>query len=83
MKIILSPAKSLEFETKAATSKYTQPIFLEQAQKLNGTLKKKSAKQISKLMSVSDALGQLNFQRNQEEYHPYIIQLQKSFHENQ
>ncbi len=66
MKIILSPAKSLEFETKATTSKYTQPVFLEQAQKLNAVLKKRSAKQISKLMSVSDALGQLNFQRNQD-----------------
>ena len=71
MKIILSPAKSLEFETKAATSKYTRPIFLEQAQRLNGALKKKSAKQISKLMSVSDALGQLNFQRNQEWQVPF------------
>ena len=38
MKIILSPAKSLEFETKAATEKYTQPIFLEQAEKLNKAL---------------------------------------------
>ena len=66
MKIIISPAKSLDFETKAAIKKYTQPIFLEQAEKLNKALKKKSARQISKLMSVSDALGQLNFQRNQE-----------------
>jgi len=71
MKIILSPAKSLEFETKSATAKYTQPVFLEQAQKLNGALKKRSVKQISKLMSVSDALGQLNFQRNQEWHVPF------------
>ncbi len=66
MKIVISPAKSLEFETKAATTKHTQPVFIEQAEKLNGILKKRSAKQISQLMSVSDALGQLNFQRNQE-----------------
>jgi len=66
MKIIISPAKSLEFETKATTKKYTQPVFLEQAERLNRALKKKSARQISKLMNVSDALGQLNFQRNQE-----------------
>ncbi len=66
MKIVISPAKSLEFEKKAATTKHTQPVFLEQAEKLNGVLKKRSAKQISQLMSVSDALGQLNFQRNQE-----------------
>jgi cytoplasmic iron level regulating protein YaaA (DUF328/UPF0246 family) len=71
MKIILSPAKSLEFETKAATKKYSQPLFLEQAEKLNNALKKKSAKQISKLMSVSDALGRLNFQRNQEWSSPF------------
>jgi len=66
MKIVLSPAKSLEFETKAATTAYSQPVFLEQAQKLNNSLKKKSAKQISSLMRVSDALGQLNYERNQE-----------------
>ena len=71
MKIILSPAKSLDFETKAATKKYTQPVFLEQAEKLNKALKKKSARQISKLMSVSDAIGQLNFQRNQEWISPF------------
>jgi len=74
MKIILSPAKSLEFETKAPTEKYTQPIFLEQSEKLNKALKKKSAKQISKLMSVSDALGQLNFQRNQEWNLPFTLE---------
>jgi cytoplasmic iron level regulating protein YaaA (DUF328/UPF0246 family) len=66
MKIVLSPAKSLEFETKADTVKHTQPVFLEQAQKLSSVLKKKNAKQISKLMSVSDTLGQLNFKRNQD-----------------
>ncbi len=77
MKIILSPAKSLEFETKATTPKYTQPVFLEQAQKLNGVLKKRSAKQISKLMSVSDALGQLNFQRNQDWNVPFTIENSK------
>lgn len=71
MKIIISPAKSLEFETKAPVSTYTQPIFLEQAEKLSKALKKKSARQISKLMSVSDALGQLNFQRNQEWQTPF------------
>ncbi len=77
MKIILSPAKSLEFETKATTSKYTQPVFLEQAQKLNAVLKKRSAKQISKLMSVSDALGQLNFQRNQDWNVPFTLENSK------
>ncbi len=73
MKIILSPAKSLDFEVKAPVENYTQPVFLEQSQKLNNALKKKSAKQISKLMSVSNALGQLNFQRNQEWNLPFTL----------
>ena len=39
MKIIISPAKSLDFENKATTSLYTQPRFLEQSVKLNKKIK--------------------------------------------
>lgn len=66
MKIVLSPAKSLDFETKLPTSKYTEAAFLAESERLNKLLKKKSAKGLSKLMKISDALGQLNYERNQE-----------------
>ncbi len=66
MKLVLSPAKSLDFETALPTKTYTQPLFLEQSERLNKLLKKKSAKSLSKLMSISDALGHLNYERNQE-----------------
>ena len=65
MKIIISPAKSLNFETKAPTEEFSQPIFLAQAERLSKILKKKSARSLSKLMSISPALGQLNYERNQ------------------
>ncbi|TBN05577.1 peroxide stress protein YaaA [Hyunsoonleella flava] len=65
MKLVISPAKSLDFETELPTSKYTEPQFLKQSERLNKLLKKKSAKSLSKLMSISDALGQLNYERNQ------------------
>lgn len=65
MKIVISPAKSLNFETPAPTSLHTQGVFLDKAEKLSTVLKKKSAKAISKLMNVSDNLGQLNYERNQ------------------
>lgn len=65
MKLVLSPAKSLDFESKLPIERYTQPQFLEQSERLNKLLKKKSAKNLSKLMSISDALGQLNYERNQ------------------
>jgi hypothetical protein len=66
MKIVISPAKSLDFETNVPTSKYTEGIFLNEASKLNEVLKKKSPKQLSDLMHISDKLGELNWQRNQD-----------------
>jgi cytoplasmic iron level regulating protein YaaA (DUF328/UPF0246 family) len=66
MKIIISPAKSLNFESTTPTNEHTQAIFLGEAEKLNKVLIKKSAKVLSKLMSISDNLGSLNYERNQE-----------------
>ncbi len=65
MKIIISPAKSLDFETKSPTSLHTQPRFLEQSEKLNKKLKTLSKKNISELMKISEALSALNYDRNQ------------------
>ncbi|KAB1067370.1 peroxide stress protein YaaA [Tamlana haliotis] len=66
MKLVISPAKSLDFESELPTKQHTEPQFLIQSERLNKLLKKKSAKSLSKLMSISDALGQLNYERNQE-----------------
>jgi len=74
MKIVISPAKSLDFESKVPTDKYTQPAFLQQSEKLANVLKKKSAKQLSKLMSISDNLGQLNYERNQNWKLPFTLE---------
>ncbi len=74
MKIVISPAKSLDFESKVPTDKHTQPAFLEQSEKLSKVLKKKSARQLSKLMSISDNLGQLNYERNQNWSLPFTLE---------
>ena len=66
MKIVLSPAKSLDFESPLPTLQYTESCFLEEAERLSKLLKKKSARSLSKLMSISDNLGRLNYERNQE-----------------
>ena len=65
MLIVISPAKSLDFDTPPVTSKYTVPEFLEASEKLVGKLKKMSPGQLSKLMNISNDLGELNFQRFQ------------------
>ena len=71
MKLVLSPAKSLNFETQLPTSKTSEGCFLAEAERLNKLLKKKSARSLSKLMSISNNLGQLNYQRNQEWQLPF------------
>jgi len=65
MKLVLSPAKSLDFESKLPNNTITEPRFLKESERINKLLKRKSAKNLSKLMSISDALGQLNYDRNQ------------------
>ncbi len=66
MKIVISPAKSLDFEAPLPIDKFTQPLFLEQSQKLNAVLQKKKPKALSKLMDISANLAQINWERNQQ-----------------
>ena len=66
MKIIISPAKSLDFETPVATSLHSQPQFIDESVKLNKKLKTLSRKKIAEFMSVSKDLAELNYQRNQD-----------------
>ena len=71
MKLVLSPAKSLDFKTQLPTDKSTQPQFLKHAESLNQELKKKSVQSLSELMKISKDLSQLNFERNQEWETPF------------
>jgi len=71
MKIAISPAKSLDFETPLPTQIHSEAIFLKEAEKLHKVLKNKNPKQLSKLMSISDKLGELNWQRNQYWHLPF------------
>ena len=71
MKIIISPAKSLDFESNIPTSLHTQPRFLEQSEKLNKKLKTLSKKKLSDLMKISDDLAALNYERNQTWQTPF------------
>lgn len=71
MKIVLSPAKSLDFETELPYQKVTEPKFLKQSASIQRSLKKKKPKALAKLMDISDKLAELNWQRNQEWHTPF------------
>ena len=66
MKILISPAKSLDFENNVETSISSKPIFADQALKINNTIKNLSAPDLSSLMNISPKLSELNWSRNQE-----------------
>jgi cytoplasmic iron level regulating protein YaaA (DUF328/UPF0246 family) len=64
MKIVISPAKTLDFETQLPTQRHTQPAFLTQTRKVHKVLKSKKPKELMQLMDISDKLADLNWQRN-------------------
>tara|TARA_Y100000389_G_C17359440_1_gene462915 strand:- start:342 stop:1097 length:756 start_codon:yes stop_codon:yes gene_type:complete len=66
MKILISPAKSLDFETNIETSLRSTPLFSNKAKQINNTLKKLSAPDLGILMSISPKLSDLNWSRNQD-----------------
>lgn len=74
MKIVISPAKSLDFETAIPVKEHSQPHFLEFSERLNKVLLKKRPKALSRLMGISDNLAQLNWQRNQDFSIPFTLE---------
>ena len=65
MLFLLSPAKSLDYDTPGGDLPYTQPLFARQSAQLMAVLKKKSPAQVAQLMDLSDSLAGLNVARYQ------------------
>ena len=66
MLIVLSPAKTLDYDTPLTTDEHTLPDFIEDAAELVDTLKQRSPADLSELMGISDALAVLNVTRYAE-----------------
>ncbi|MET4162231.1 cytoplasmic iron level regulating protein YaaA (DUF328/UPF0246 family) [Marinobacterium sp. MBR-111] len=65
MLTLVSPAKTLDYESPLATDTYTQPRFTEQSQQLIETLRQLSVQDVAELMKLSDKLASLNVARYQ------------------
>lgn len=61
--VLLSPSKTLDENVRRPGIKMTKPHFQDRAEELAVQLKKLSAPQLAKLMSISDKLSQLNHTR--------------------
>jgi cytoplasmic iron level regulating protein YaaA (DUF328/UPF0246 family) len=71
MKMIISPAKTLDFESQIPSIRTTQPAFLNDSRTINEVIKQKSPADLVKLMSISEKLADLNWQRNKSWKTPF------------
>ena len=63
MLMLISPAKTLDYESPVPVSDYTQPELLNASQQLINITKKLSPAEIASLMKISDKLSHLNADR--------------------
>ncbi len=71
MKILISPAKSLNFDIEIERKDFSTPNFIDESKILIDELKKFSQSQISTLMKISENLAQINYQRFQDFKTPF------------
>lgn len=73
MLIVVSPAKSLDFESPAKTRKFTEPEYLRESTQLVSQLKQLSPEDFSELMNISSKLGELNHTRYANWHTPFDL----------
>jgi cytoplasmic iron level regulating protein YaaA (DUF328/UPF0246 family) len=73
MLTVISPAKTLDFESQPHTTQHSQAAFLKQSQLLINDLKKLSTSEVASLMKLSDKLAGLNAARFQQWQAPFDL----------
>ena len=74
MLIVISPSKTLDYETPVLTKSATKPVFLQDTEILVKQLRDMSAGRIARLMHISPKLAKLNASR----YHDWQLPFTKS-----
>lgn len=63
MLMVISPAKSLDYETRIPSKKWSLPTLLEDSEQLISVMREKSPAQLQQLMGISESLAELNHER--------------------
>lgn len=71
MLTLLSPAKSLDLDSRLPTRKHTQPRLLDEAEELVAVMRRKSPEEVGELLGISDDLARLNVERYAEFSTPF------------
>jgi cytoplasmic iron level regulating protein YaaA (DUF328/UPF0246 family) len=74
MLMVISPAKTLDYESPLATQRFTQPALLEKSHQLIDVARDLSPAQISSLMGISDKLAHLNADRFNQWQPPFSLE---------
>ncbi len=69
--IVVSPAKSLDFESKLATKKFSEPQMLDRSDELIEIMRTKSPDEVASLMAISPTLAELNVERYHDWERPF------------
>jgi hypothetical protein len=71
MLILISPAKTLDFNPQDVVHDFTLPQFIDESEIIVEKLKKLKPAKLAKLMNISPKLAQLNYERYQEWQLPF------------
>ena len=74
MLFLISPAKTLDFESSSFTDEATQPQFQHESAQLIDIMREFSSEDLSKLMKVSEKIADLNVERFKSWQRPFDIQ---------
>ena len=71
--ILLSPAKSLDYESRVPTRKRTEPRMLDQSSALIEVMRTKTVDEVADMMSISLELADLNVRRYADFSPPFTM----------
>lgn len=74
MLFVISPAKTLDFESSSLTEDLTQPVFQKESAELVDIMREYTWSDLSKMMSVSEKIARLNVERFQSWQLPFTLQ---------
>lgn len=73
MIVVVSPAKKLDFESESLKSDWSEPDYLDHSEKLIGAARKLTRSKLSKIMNISDAIADLNYERYRDFSRPFTL----------
>jgi len=71
--MVLSPSKTMDYETPANTSSFTIPDYLEKSAELITVVKEKTSAELMSLMQISEKIAELSVKRFKEWNLPFDI----------